>query len=118
MQTAVKNLIIRHEGEAPSERSTCGWRRLLISRQDRDASVAAWAHAVDIDGAREHYHRVATELYYVLSGGGTITVKWHRICSGFLLSPKYAIGAGMESVYLSMAEANRAGMFARPTRSR
>jgi mannose-6-phosphate isomerase-like protein (cupin superfamily) len=42
----------------------------LISRQD--ANVAAWAHAVDIDGARLHYHRVATELYYVLEGEGTV----------------------------------------------
>ncbi len=63
-------VLIRHEGEAPSERSTCGWRHLLISRQDEN--VAAWAHAVDIDGAREHYHRIATELYYVLEGEGTV----------------------------------------------
>ncbi len=62
--------LVRHEGEAPRERSTCGWRHLLISRQDTE--VAAWAHAVDIDGAREHYHRVATELYYVLDGEGTV----------------------------------------------
>ena len=73
-QTNVKNLIIRHEGETPSERSTCGWRHLLISRQDGDAGVAAWAHAVDIDGAREHYHRVATELYYVLEGEGMVVL--------------------------------------------
>ncbi|HVU86605.1 MAG TPA: cupin domain-containing protein [Pirellulales bacterium] len=64
------SLLIRHEGEAPRERSTCGWRHLLVSRQDEN--VAAWAHAVDIDGAREHYHRVATELYYVLDGEGTV----------------------------------------------
>ena len=63
-------LLIRHEESAPRERSTCGWRHLLISRQD--ANVAAWAHAVDIDGARLHYHRVATELYYVLEGEGTV----------------------------------------------
>lgn len=67
-----KAVIIRHEGEAPSERSTCGWRHLLISRQDKDAGVAAWAHAVDIDGAREHYHKVGTELYYVLDGEGVV----------------------------------------------
>lgn len=62
-------LLVRHEDSAPHERSTCGWRHLLISRQDSD--VAAWAHAVDIDGAREHYHKRATELYYVLDGEGT-----------------------------------------------
>jgi mannose-6-phosphate isomerase-like protein (cupin superfamily) len=63
-------LLVRHEESAPRERSTCGWRHLLVSRQDTD--VAAWAHAVDIDGARPHYHRVATELYYVLEGEGTV----------------------------------------------
>jgi quercetin dioxygenase-like cupin family protein len=62
--------LVRHEAEAPRERSSCGWRHLLLSRQDR--GVAAWAHAVDIDGAREHYHRRATEIYYVLEGEGTV----------------------------------------------
>lgn len=65
-------LLVRHEGEAPRERSTCGWRDLLVSRGDDD--VAAWAHAVDIDGAKEHYHKVATELYYVLDGEGTVVL--------------------------------------------
>lgn len=62
---------LRHEGEAPRERSTCGWRDRLISREDQ-GNVAAWAHAVDIDGAREHYHRRSTELYYVLDGEGVV----------------------------------------------
>ncbi len=66
--------LIRHEGESPRERSTCGWRHLLISRQDRDREVAAWVHAVDIDGAREHFHKVGTEIYYVLEGEGSIVL--------------------------------------------
>lgn len=66
--------LVRHEGEAPKERSTCGWRHLLLSRQDEDRGLAAWAHAVDIDGAREHYHKRSTELYYVLAGEGTVTL--------------------------------------------
>jgi len=68
--TAASRILIRHEGEAPRERSSCGWRDLLISRGDNQA--AAWAHAVDIDGARIHYHKIATELYYVLDGSGTV----------------------------------------------
>ena len=64
------SLLVRHEGETPRERSTCGWRDLLISRQDRN--VSAWVHAVDIDGARLHYHQRATELYYVLDGEGSV----------------------------------------------
>ena len=63
-------LLVRHEGETRRERSTCGWRDLLLSRGDE--GLAAWAHAVDIDGAKLHYHKVATELYYVLDGGGTV----------------------------------------------
>jgi len=65
-------LLIRHEGHTPRERSTCGWRDRLISREDVELSPAAWAHAVDIDGARLHYHKRSTELYYVLDGGGTV----------------------------------------------
>src|SRR3989442_3027306 len=64
--------IVRHEEESPKERSACGWRHLLLSRQDKERGIAAWAHAVDIDGARAHYHRRATELYYVLDGEGTV----------------------------------------------
>ncbi len=70
MNRISSSLLVRHEDEAPRERSICGWRHLLVSRQDEN--VAAWAHAVDIDGTREHYHRIATELYYVLEGEGTV----------------------------------------------
>lgn len=65
-------LLIRHEGHAPRERSTCGWRDRLISREDAELSPAAWAHAVDIDGAKLHYHKRSTELYYVIDGEGII----------------------------------------------
>jgi quercetin dioxygenase-like cupin family protein len=67
-------VLIRHEQEAPRERSTCGWRHRLISREDEGTGVAAWAHAVDIDGAKEHYHKRGTELYYVLDGEGTVVL--------------------------------------------
>ena len=66
--------LVRHEGEAAKERSTCGWRHLLLSRADRELGLAAWAHVVDIDGSRAHYHRRSTELYYVLEGEGTVTL--------------------------------------------
>ena len=72
MQTAAElKVLVRHEGEAPRERSTCGFRDRLISQEDAGA-VAAWAHAVDIDGAKPHYHKIATELYYVLEGEGSV----------------------------------------------
>ncbi|MCB1127998.1 MAG: cupin domain-containing protein [Verrucomicrobiae bacterium] len=65
-------ILIRHAGETPRERSACGWRDRLISREDAARNPAAWAHAVDIDGARPHYHRRATELYYVVEGEGAV----------------------------------------------
>ncbi len=67
-----KGALILNEDSAPRERSTCGWRNLLISRGDED--VAAWAHAVDIDGSKQHYHKRTTELYYVLDGSGAIVL--------------------------------------------
>jgi mannose-6-phosphate isomerase-like protein (cupin superfamily) len=78
-------VLVRHEGEAPRERSTCGFRDRLISRED--AGVAAWVHAVDIDGAKEHYHKRAVELYYVLDGSGTVVLDGveHAVRKGSLL---------------------------------
>ena len=67
-------LLVRHEGHVPRERSTCGWRDRLISREDESLNPAAWVHAVDIDGAKPHYHRRATELYYVLEGEGAVVL--------------------------------------------
>src|ERR1700687_1427249 len=66
------SVLIRHEGCTPRERSTCGWRDRLISREDAQLAPAAWAHAVDIDGAKLHYHKRSTELYYVLDGSGSV----------------------------------------------
>jgi quercetin dioxygenase-like cupin family protein len=78
--------LVRHEGEAPREQSACGWRDRLISLED-DGRVAAWAHAVDIDGAREHYHRRSAELYYVLEGEGVVTLdgKAHAVRKGSIV---------------------------------
>lgn len=65
-------LLVRHEGHTPRERSACGWRDRLISREDVALSPAAWAHAVDIQDAKLHYHKRSTEIYYVLEGGGEL----------------------------------------------
>ena len=68
-------VLVRHEGHTSRERSACGWRDRLISHEDAALSPAAWAHAVDIDGARLHYHLRATELYYVLEGEGSVILE-------------------------------------------
>jgi mannose-6-phosphate isomerase-like protein (cupin superfamily) len=82
-----QKILVRHEGDAPRERSTCGWRDRLISREDAQLEPAAWAHAVDIDGAKPHFHKVATELYYVLEGGGSVTLDGveHEVRKGSLI---------------------------------
>ena len=79
--------LIRHEGQVPRERSTCGWRDRLISREDVSLEPAAWAHAVDIDGAKPHFHKIATELYYVLEGHGSVTLDGvdHEVRKGSLV---------------------------------
>ena len=79
--------LIRHEGHTPRERSTCGWRDRLISREDEELSPAAWVHAVDIDGAKPHYHKRSTELYYVLEGEGCVILNGeeHQVKKGSLV---------------------------------
>ena len=81
------DVLIRHEGHTPRERSTCGWRDRLISREDAELLPAAWAHAVDIDGARLHYHKRSTELYYVLDGSGSVMLNGveHPVRKGSLV---------------------------------
>jgi len=85
MQEQKLETLVRHEGEVPRERSTCGWRDRLLSREDEGA--AAWVHAVEIDGARAHYHKRSTELYYVLRGEGQITLdgRSHAVRPGSLV---------------------------------
>lgn len=63
--------IIRRLSDTPVERGVCGWRRTLITHDD--TPVANVSHLA-IDDSKYHYHREMTEYYYVLSGGGTITL--------------------------------------------
>jgi mannose-6-phosphate isomerase-like protein (cupin superfamily) len=79
--------LVRHEGHATRERSECGWRDRLISREDSSLSPAAWVHAVDIDGAKLHFHKRSTELYYVLDGEGSVVLDGveHSVIKGSLI---------------------------------
>lgn len=72
--SSLNGVLVRHEGQTPREKSACGWRDRLISREDVEFTPTAWAHAVDIDGAKPHFHKRSTELYYVLDGAGIVTV--------------------------------------------
>lgn len=84
----VKNrTLVRHEGHTARERSACGWRDRLISAEDASLSPAAWVHAVDIDGAKPHFHKRSTELYYVLDGEGVVVLDGveHAVKKGSLV---------------------------------
>jgi len=80
-------VLVRHEADCPRERSACGWRYRLISREDQPHSPAAWAHAVDIEGAKPHFHKRSTEIYYVLEGEGEVLLDGvaHPVRKGSLL---------------------------------
>jgi quercetin dioxygenase-like cupin family protein len=82
-----QKILVRHEGHTARERSECGWRDRLISREDAALEPAAWAHAVDIDGAKPHFHKLATELYYVLEGSGAVILDGveHEVWKGSLV---------------------------------
>lgn len=79
--------LVRHPCEAARERSACGWRDRLVSHEDAPLGPAAWAHAVDIDGAKPHYHLRSTELYYVLEGEGEVLLdgQAHPVREGSLV---------------------------------
>jgi mannose-6-phosphate isomerase-like protein (cupin superfamily) len=85
--TESHKVLVRHEGNTPRERSECGWRDRLISREDAALNPAAWAHAVDIEAAKPHFHKAATELYYVLEGAGSVTLDGvqHAVKKGSLV---------------------------------
>ena len=86
-KNTANSILVRHEGDVPRERSACGHRDRLISREDAGLDPAAWVHAVDIDGAEPHYHKRSTELYYVLEGEGNVVLDGveHAVRKGSLV---------------------------------
>ncbi len=79
--------LVRHENHTPREKSECGWRHRLISQADAKLAPAAWVHAVAIDGAKLHFHKRSTELYYVLEGEGSVILDGvdHSVSQGSLV---------------------------------
>ncbi len=67
---------VRYLEDAAEERTICGHRRRLLSNGD---GTNAFAHLVRIYDAEPHYHKVATELYYVVEGRGTMTLDGEEI---------------------------------------
>ena len=71
MAGQAKRFTIKRLSETEKEKSTCGFRQRLFSKEDE---TPAFFHVVRINGSKAHYHKRATEFYYVLEGGGTMTV--------------------------------------------
>lgn len=63
--------IFRSVGETLEERGVCGYRRRLITDEENDVANVTYLRVHD---SKMHYHKSMTEFYYVLSGGGTITL--------------------------------------------
>ncbi|MGC8744452.1 MAG: cupin domain-containing protein [Verrucomicrobiia bacterium] len=79
------SLIIKNDDQAIVERSACGIRKRLLSKED--PPVAAWVHTVDIDDAKPHFHKKIVEIYYVLEGEGEIILqgKNYKITHGSIV---------------------------------
>ena len=53
-------LLVRHEGEVPRERSTCGWRDRLISREDPWGNPYIITFDINYDEkTRDSFYRLA-----------------------------------------------------------
>ena len=71
MAVMQKRYEVKRLSEIEKERSTCGYRQRLFSTGD---NTPAFFHLVRIQSSKTHYHKRATEFYYVLEGQGTMTV--------------------------------------------
>ena len=72
METQAKrDAIMRNVFDIPEERGVCGFRRRVITEEDTDVANVTYLR---IDDSKYHYHKTMTEFYYVISGGGTVTL--------------------------------------------
>ncbi|MBD3266479.1 cupin domain-containing protein [bacterium] len=71
MTQTAKRFSIRRLEEVEKEQSTCGYRQRLFTEGD---DTPAFFHVVRITESKTHYHKRATEFYYVLEGAGEMTV--------------------------------------------
>lgn len=59
--------IYRTEQDAPKVPCPCGTSTRIITRED---TPVANVHATHITDSTKHYHKEATEVYYILQGDG------------------------------------------------
>jgi|GEM_PF-85103 cation diffusion facilitator family transporter len=97
MEETRKRFTIRRLEDIEKEKSTCGYRQRLFSVGDE---TPAFFHVVRINGSKTHYHQRATEFYYVLEGGGTMTVDGET----FPIGPGTMVKLDPESVHSSAGD--------------
>ena len=76
MNPSTEAYIVRHTDDLDAHRSTCGFRRQLITADDSEALSCS---VLDIDDAKAHYHKKITEIYYVLEGEGEIVIETESV---------------------------------------
>lgn len=65
--------------EIPDERSICGYRKKLTTKED--FPLASFL-LVFVSEAQEHYHEQTTEFYYILEGNGHLVLDGEIIAVG------------------------------------
>lgn len=67
--TASPGYLVRHRAQAPTVPCPCGSSTRLLTRAD---GPLANFHITTIHDAARHYHRLCTEIYYILEGTGRL----------------------------------------------
>lgn len=97
MHPTDKRYTVRRLKDTEKEKSTCGYRQRLFSNGDE---TPAFCHVVRINGSKEHYHKRATEFYYILEGSGTMTIDGES----FELSPGTMVKIDPLAVHSSVGD--------------
>lgn len=64
-----KRYVVKHLEDLDEFRSTCGFRRSVITDQDTDALSMS---VLRISDSTKHYHLKTSEVYYILEGEGQL----------------------------------------------
>lgn len=67
---------VKRLAEAPTVPCPCGQSTRILTRQD---GPTANVHITAIRDSAPHYHKLCTEIYYVLEGTGTLELDGDRV---------------------------------------
>lgn len=70
-----KGYLVRKVSQISKERSTCGFRKKLITGQEFEGGSFTF---LSVHEAKRHYHNKTTEFYYVLTGKGVLKLDEDR----------------------------------------